>query len=414
MGRNWIYLSIVVAAATAVGYGKLGSVVDASVPTLPPQAVVVNLPSTNVIGANGIFRDASYTTFFNPTNSSPPFFQVLDPAFLTILGPHAFVRGVVANPEFAFAHEAPIWDPETDEVFFASNDGGPLGRSDLNNNNIVSKIHLYDVAKAFTSSGSNVSSVNVTVTTLDLSDEIQMTNGGTGPLHGNLILITSGRGPRPPSIALVNPRSPNNVTLLLDNFYGRQFNSLNDIKVHPTSGKLFFTDAPYGFLNVFRPANLMQNQVYRFDPATGHVRVVADGFSRPNGLAFTGDGKTAFVTDTGIQGGFLGVNQTLPASIYQFDVDPKSQAFTNRRVFAFVDNGVPDGIQVDSKGNVYSGCGDGVHVWNSEGTLVGKIYLGTTSANLVFASNGRLVIMAETAIYLAQLAVEGLDLASFA
>lgn len=77
---------------------------------------------------------------------------------------------------------------------------------------------------------------------LNLPDTIQMTNGGTGPLKGSLVLSTSGRGPLPPSIALVNPDPPYNVTVLLDNFYGRQFNSLNDIKVHPGSGKIFVVD----------------------------------------------------------------------------------------------------------------------------------------------------------------------------
>lgn len=68
-----------------------------------------------------------------------------------------------------------------------------------------------------------------------------MTNGGTGPYKGSLLLVTSGRGDLPPSLALVNPNPPHNVTILLDNFFGRQFNSLNDVKVHP-SGKIFFTD----------------------------------------------------------------------------------------------------------------------------------------------------------------------------
>ena len=92
---------------------------------------------------------------------------------------------------------------------------------------------------------------------------------------------------------------------------------------------------------------------------------------------------------------------------------------------------------MDTKGNVWSGNGDGVHVrlsllnvtslsklmrrlfgciiqvWNPEGTLLGKIFLNTTSANLVFAGKGRLVILAETKIYLAKINAEGLDLASF-
>ena len=69
-----------------------------------------------------------------------------------------------------------------------------------------------------------------------------MTNGGTGPLHGKLVFANSGRGPLPPSLVLVDPADPSDTTVLLDNFFGRQFNSLNDIKIHPKTGKLFFTD----------------------------------------------------------------------------------------------------------------------------------------------------------------------------
>lgn len=49
---------------------------------------------------------------------------------------------------------------------------------------------------------------------------------------------------------------------------------------------------------------------------------------------------------------------------YAFDVDPNTHFFKNRRVFAYADTGIPDGIQVDSEGNVYSGTGDGVNVSN--------------------------------------------------
>jgi len=68
-----------------------------------------------------------------------------------------------------------------------------------------------------------------------------MTNGGTGPWRGKLLLVTSGRGDRPPSVVLVDAVPPYNTTVLLNNYFGRQFNSLNDIKVHP-SGAFVFTD----------------------------------------------------------------------------------------------------------------------------------------------------------------------------
>ena len=51
----------------------------------------------------------------------------------------------------------------------------------------------------------------------------------------------------------------------------------------------------YGWLHGFRPEPMLPSQVYRFDPSTGQVRVVADQFIEPNGIAFTPDGKTAFV-----------------------------------------------------------------------------------------------------------------------
>ncbi|KAF7369082.1 SGL domain-containing protein [Mycena venus] len=350
---------------------------DTVTPSLPPQAVFVDPQSFAVLGANGTFRQSSFDSGFNPTGTEPPFFQIFDLAFLEVLGKAPTITEIASN---------------------STNDGGPLGMSDIDHNNKVGRIDLKDLPANL-----NGTAINIPVTELDLPPTIQMTNGGTGPFRGNILLINSGRGPLPPSITLVNPNPPHNATVLLDNFFGRQFNSLNDIKVHP-SGKIFFTDVVYGWLNHFRPEPLMPNQVYRLDPDTGAVRVVATDFDKCNGIAFTGDGKIAYIADTGASGGFLGNNQTEPATIYAFDVDPKTQVFKNRRIFAYADAGVPDGVQVDTEGNVYAGCGDGVQVWNDEGTLLGKFFLGTTSANMVFAGKGRLVIMAETKIFLAEIA----------
>ncbi|KAF8201169.1 hypothetical protein K438DRAFT_1905738 [Mycena galopus ATCC 62051] len=341
-----------------------------------------------------LFVDPLSFAVLNPTGTFRN--DAFDSAFLDVLGKAPSITEIASNSTFAFAHEAPVYVPALDSVFFASNDGGALGMSDINHNNQVSSINLKDVPANL-----NGTPINIPITKwfssrkqLDLPDTIQMTNGGTGPFRGNLLLITSGRGSLPPSIALVNPNPPHNATVLLDNFYGRQFNSLNDIKIHP-SGKIFFTDTVYGWLNHFRPEPLMPNQVYRLDPDTRAVQVVATDFDRNNGIAFAANGTIAYVSDTGANGGFLGNNQTQPATIYQYDVDPNSQIFGKR---------IPDGIQVDTNGNVYAGCGDGVHVWNADGVLIGKFFLGTVSANMAFAGPGRLVIMAETKIFLAEIA----------
>lgn len=72
-------------------------------------------------------------------------------------------------------------------------------------------------------------------------------------------------------------------TALLNNFFGRQFNSLNDVSINPRNDEIYFTDPSYGLSNNFRPAVGLPRQVYRFDEKTGNVAVVADGFIMPNG-----------------------------------------------------------------------------------------------------------------------------------
>jgi hypothetical protein len=74
------------------------------------------------------------------------------------------------------------------------------------------------------------------------------------------------------------------TTVILNNYFGRQFNSLNDVAIHPRNKEMYFTDVTYGFLQDFRPAPVLPNQVYRFNPKTGLVGAVADGFDKPNGI----------------------------------------------------------------------------------------------------------------------------------
>lgn len=68
------------------------------------------------------------------------------------------------------------------------------------------------------------------------------------------------------------------------------------------------------------------------------------------------------------------------------------------------------GVHTDSKGNVYAGCNDGVHVWNPSGKLIGKIYTGTVAANFQFAGDGRMVITGQTKLFYATLAASGVAL----
>lgn len=91
---------------------------------------------------------------------------------------------------------------------------------------------------------------------------------------------------------------------------------------------------------------------------------------------------------------------------YAFDVAYYSgQPFlTNRRLFAFADRGIPDGIKVDMQGNVYSGCGDGLNVWSPGGVLLGRILVDGGIANFCFGRPGEVFLLNENKLWRAQLA----------
>ncbi|KAF8977409.1 hypothetical protein BDQ17DRAFT_1440647 [Cyathus striatus] len=80
--------------------------------------------------------------------------------------------------------------------------------------------------------------------------------------------------------------------------------------------------------------------------------------------------------------------------------------FQNQRVFAYVDSGIPDGIQVDTQGHVYAGTADSVQVWNSKGILIGKIFTGSNVANMAFAVKDLLIILAGNSIFAASIRAE--------
>lgn len=75
------------------------------------------------------------------------------------------------------------------------------------------------------------------------------------------------------------------LAVLLNNYFGRQFNSLNDVAINPRNKEIYFTDVTYGYLQDFRPTPGLPNQVYRFNEKTGLVSVVADQPNKPNGVS---------------------------------------------------------------------------------------------------------------------------------
>ncbi|OAL38847.1 hypothetical protein AYO20_02053 [Fonsecaea nubica] len=385
----------------------------ALVPSISAQAnssqiLVVDQKSFNVLKPVPPPSQSNLTTIFVPPGvtleqalAKP--FHVYDEAFLDIIGTNPTLTLIASTGSDPLFHEAVVWYPPTDEIFFVQNAGATAAGTGLNKSNIIQKIALSQAAAV--SSLRNASG-QVDVVTVNATPPVVNSNGAT-QYRGQLLFTGEGQGNNTaPALYVLNPRSPYNTTVLVNNYFGRQWNSLNDVAVNPMNGDVYFTDTLYGYLQDFRPSPELPNQVYRLTPSTGAVSVVADGFDLPNGITFSPNGSLAYVTDTGAQYSFFGYNMTAPASIYQFTVLPDG-TFANRKLFTYSSVGIPDGIHCDTNGNVYSGVGDGVHVWDPSGKLLGKIFLGTTSANFNFAGKGRMVICAETQLYYATLAAEG-------
>lgn len=197
----------------------------------------------------------------------------------------------------------------------------------------------------------------------------------------------------------MNTTAPYETTVLIDSYLGIPFNSPNDIFV--TNDKaLWFTDPTYGVVQGIRPAPKLPPQIYRYVVGSTDVRVVADGLIQPNGITFSPDETVVYITDATAD---LAVG-TNPRAIYAFDVVTKNGQpyLINKRMFAMPQVGIPDGIKVDSKGNVYAGCGDGLNVWNAEGVLLGKVVVDTGVANFAIGDTGQLFLMNEERVFLAQ------------
>ncbi|KAI8168215.1 Gluconolactonase [Colletotrichum sp. SAR 10_70] len=393
------------------GLGLLSGVRAQSNRTLPEAAQIIDQKSFNVLEEVLPPSEANATTTFlwpgvtQESLKAKPF-HVYDEEFYDIIGTNPSLTLIATSEIDPIFHEAVTWYPPTEEVFFVQNAGSPDAGTGLNKSSIVQKISLAD-AEALRNG--TLGTEEVTVHVVPSNPQVINPNGGTN-YNGNIIFAGEGQGDRVPSaLYLMNPLEPYNTTLLVNNFFGRQFNSLNDVAVNPKNKDIYFTDTLYGYYQYFRPEPGMRNQVYRLNPTTGALTVVADDFVLPNGLTFSPEGDYAYVTDTGISRALFGMNLTQPASIYRFDVK-EDGTFENQKTFAYVHARVPDGIHTDSKGNVYAGCNDGVHVWNPSGKLLGKIYTGIVAANFQFAGDGRMIIMGKTNLFYARLAASGAPL----
>ena len=295
----------------------------------------------------------------------------LDPSFDSLVLPNAQIEKVGGGFQFT---EGPLWRPE-----------GLLWFSDVTGN----------VVRSLTPDG------RVEVLIQNAGGE---TNAPAGSYVGPNGMIADKEGTvllcQHTSRRIVRVAKDLSMTPYLEKFEGKRFNSPNDL-VYRSDGSLYFTDPPYGLLKQDEdPAKELKfNGVFRYGESK--LQVVIKDLTRPNGIAFSPDEKTLFVA-----------NSDVKHKVWmQYDVAADGLVL-NGRVFADVtaemEDGLPDGMKVDSQGNVYATGPAGVWVFSPGGKHLGTIKPPEVPANCNWGEDGTvLYITARTSVYRIKLAVAG-------
>jgi gluconolactonase len=222
------------------------------------------------------------------------------------------------------------------------------------------------------------------------------TNGHTVDREGRLVSCEHG-GRR-----VSRTEHDGTVVTLADRYEGKRLNSPNDLVVK-SDGSVWFTDPAYGIDSDYEghkaESEIGGCHVYRIDPNTGEVRIVADDFERPNGIAFSPNEQSLYVSDTG---------SSKTRHIRKFAVAADG-TLSGGEVFAVCTAGGFDGFRLDDAGRIWTSAGDGVHCIDTDGTLIGKVLVPEPVANVVFGGpkRNRLFICATSSLYSVMLAVNG-------
>ncbi len=205
-------------------------------------------------------------------------------------------------------------------------------------------------------------------------------NGNTRDREGRLVTCEHG-GRR-----VTRTEPDGTITVIADSYKGKRLNSPNDAVVK-SDGSIWFTDPNYGIMSDYEGHKAEMEQdgcyVYRVDPKSGGIAVVADDFSKPNGLAFSPDESILYIAESGFSN-----DPECPNHIRAFKVD-KSGGLSGGKEFCRTSAGFPDGFRVDTDGNVWTSGGPGIDCFAPSGDRLGRMRFPQVVSNLVFGGPKR-------------------------
>jgi gluconolactonase len=212
-------------------------------------------------------------------------------------------------------------------------------------------------------------------------------NGHTVDRQGRLVSCEHGNR------RVTRTEHDGSITVLADRYQGKRFNSPNDVVVH-RDGSVWFTDPSYGIDSDYEghqaESEIGACHVYRVQPSGGELRIVADDFTGPNGLAFSADERQLYIVDSREE------------HIRRFDVtDAASGRLSGGEVYATSTAGSFDGVRFDNTGRLWAAAHDGLHCFDPDGTLLGKLHFPEIVANFTFGGPQRnvLFVCGSTSLY---------------
>jgi gluconolactonase len=291
-----------------------------------------------------------------------PRIERLDPALDKLIAPDARIETLAEGYDWS---EGPVWVKE---------DGGYLLFSDVPQN-VVYKWKEGAGARPYLKPSG--------YTGTEPRGGEMGSNGLTLDESGRLVLCQHGDRRVARMDAPLSSPQPNFSTLA-DRYDGKRFNSPNDVVFH-SNGDMYFTDPPYGMPKQFEdPAREIPFQGVFRRGRDGTVTLLTREMTRPNGLAFSPDERLLYVAQSDAM-----------AAIWRvFDVKPDGSLGASRVLFDSTAmtktlKGLPDGLKVDTEGNLFATGPGGVLVLSPQGKHLGTIFTGQATANCAFGDDGR-------------------------